>query len=245
METNPINAQIIEWIRDWMAKAKDYAERPENHLAMGEQPHRIAEVCRLGTQLADWDSPVVYWYFVQEAPDGTKQRVLRIHTQEWAHDDNVEKAMISAATTRQMFATAEAKQAWFTFWQETGVPSMAFPLHDHVGFKIITGEPRRVIGKRENKASFRYPVDTYFVVPLHSTGGVAGLGKVGTGQILDARGKPVTKGVQNRGDDNSYFTKRAEAASTDTSDSSSNYVPDDNVVPMNRANRRAKQKKKR
>lgn len=263
---DPINAQIITWLREWSVGAKEHADKPENHLRLNESPERLADHCRLPIRLDDWDSDVVYWYFIIDGNDGKKWRVLRVHSQQWVHAATADQAAQEAGVYRDRFATPEAKAAWLGYYVDTGLIAMFYPFHEAVGFKIGTTEPRLVVGKRENLASYKFAVDFYMMVPYETTAGVAG-GKDGgganplaSGSLVDARGNPVNSGVKNRAD-NKAFTDRTAARTDATMNRStakvaassadgSGYVDmpakaSGQVIPMNRKARRAAARKKK
>jgi hypothetical protein len=196
---DPVNNEILGWIRAFADKAKPFAEDPAHHLQLGEPRQKYSEHLRLPTRLANWDSEIVYWYYVQYAQDGRRYRVLAIHMSQYCHHQDPDKAATEAALARQHMSTSESKRLWVDYWTGTGVVAIFFPFHTSVGFQLVTTEPRLVRGKREGLASFRFGIEWSILVPDETAAGVGGAHSDAraASPLVDQHGNPIAKPIEN------------------------------------------------
>lgn len=241
--SDPVNAEILGWITEWAPKAKAFAEDPEHWLGAREDRAKYTEHLRLPTRLADWDSDIVYWYYVKTGTDGRRYRVLAIHTSVWTHASTRDAAARQAAIDRQKMESPASKALWLNYWADTGLIRLFFPLHTSTAFTLVTTEPRFVAGKREGLASWRFGVEWSILVPDETSAGVGGAlnDARSSSPLVDKDGNPIRKPVRNIALD----SVQATTVQVDPDQTASTFddVGDDGnppgkVLPLNRAQRR-------
>jgi hypothetical protein len=245
-QIDPVNNEILEWIRAFAEKAKPFAEDPAHHLQLGEPRSKYSEHLRLPTRLANWDSEIVYWYYVQYAQDGRRYRVLAIHMNQYCHKQTPEAASEEAVLARRDMGSSHSKRLWVEYWTQTGVVAIFFPFHTSVGFQLVTTEPRLVMGKREGLASFRFGIEWSILVPDETTAGIGGANSDAraSSPLLDQHGNPVAKPIENVAM-KEQEARRHHVATRDTGPTEQHHNGAEQVLPFNRAQRRKAEREKK